>query len=206
LLPFVPVSPKARDECGALRKMRGTLGQRVRRNAHDHYQFCSCAREVYCPSMYAFLLIFQHVRKICKTCNQLISKHALKAPPIEFTPQYTDYKSVGTYRKFSGDNASTPMRVYFFLWHLKLRVGKKSAGPDRVVAPHEVRSDPALTHVHGGGCPRACGVGTAVQSLGVSVTEKVAQDNRLTQRARCLTCLPSRLPCVKALAEQPSRR
>src|SRR4030095_14814015 len=66
--------PKARDACAAIRKMRGTLGPRVRQNAHDHDRFCSCAREVYWPSIYAFLLMFQEVRPIRKTCNQLIPK------------------------------------------------------------------------------------------------------------------------------------
>ena len=34
------------DEGGAVRKMRGTLWQRVRRNVHDHCQFYSCTPEV----------------------------------------------------------------------------------------------------------------------------------------------------------------
>ena len=60
--------------------MRGTLGQRVRRNTPDHYQFCSCAREVCWPSINAFLLMFQEVRSISKTCNQLfvIMEHATR--------------------------------------------------------------------------------------------------------------------------------
>jgi len=74
LFPLLWWRPTARDECGALRKMRGPLGQRVRRNAHDHDQFCSCAREVYWPYIYAFLLMFQEVRPIRKTCNQLTRK------------------------------------------------------------------------------------------------------------------------------------
>jgi hypothetical protein len=44
--------------------------------------------------------------------------------------------------------------------------GGKSTRADRVAVTHFVGDDPALTHVHGGGCPRSCGVGTAVQSPG----------------------------------------
>jgi SRSO17 transposase len=74
-------------------------------------------------------------------------------------------------RKYPGwhHHMLVTMLAHFFLWHLKLRLGKKAPGPYRVAAPHVVRGDPALTHVHGGGCPRACGVGTAVQSPGVYV-------------------------------------
>jgi hypothetical protein len=53
-------------------------------------------------------------------------------------------------------------------------VGKKSPRPDGVAGAHLVGGDPAHTHVHGCGCPRACGVGTAVQSPGVYVAPKAS--------------------------------
>src|SRR5262245_55295293 len=59
--------------------MCGTLEQRVRRNTHDHYQFCSCPREMYLPSINACLLMFQEVRSISKTYNQLIGKGMVRA-------------------------------------------------------------------------------------------------------------------------------
>ena len=42
------------DDYGTVRKMRGTLWQRVRRNAHDHCLVCSCALAVYWLSIHAF--------------------------------------------------------------------------------------------------------------------------------------------------------
>jgi len=42
------------DEGVAVRKIRGTLWQRVRRNGHDHCQFYSCTPEVYWPPLHAF--------------------------------------------------------------------------------------------------------------------------------------------------------
>jgi hypothetical protein len=79
-------------------------------------------------------------------------------------------------RKYPGwyHHMRTCMLAHFFLWHLKLRVGKKSSRPDGVTTAPLVGGDPALTHVHGGGCPRAGGVGPAVQSPGVYVAQKAS--------------------------------
>ena len=43
----------AADDGVAVRKMRGTLWERVRRNGHDHCLFYSCAPEVYWLPMHA---------------------------------------------------------------------------------------------------------------------------------------------------------
>jgi len=45
-------------------------------------------------------------------------------------------------RKYPGwhHHMLTTMLAHFFLWHLKLRLGKKSAGPHRVAAPDVIGS------------------------------------------------------------------
>ena len=72
-------------------------------------------------------------------------------------------------RKYPGwhHHMLTTMLAHFFLWHLKIRVGKKSPSADGVTGADLAGSDLARAHVHGGGCPRAGGVGPAVQSPGV---------------------------------------
>jgi Protein of unknown function (DUF4007) len=45
---------KSGAACGAVRKMRGTPGQRVGWNTHDPGMFCSCTPEMYEPLMCAF--------------------------------------------------------------------------------------------------------------------------------------------------------
>jgi SRSO17 transposase len=44
-------------------------------------------------------------------------------------------------RKYAGwhHHMLTTMLAHFFLWHLKLRLGKKSPSPDRVAAAHDLR-------------------------------------------------------------------
>jgi len=68
----------------------------------------------------------------------------------------------------------TGMLAHCFLWHLHIRVGKKSPSADGVATAPLVGGNPALTHVHGGRCPRAGGVETAVQAPGVSVAQKAS--------------------------------
>ena len=68
----------------------------------------------------------------------------------------------------------TCMLAHFFLWHLQIRLGKKSPSADGVTGADLAGSDLALAHVHGGGCPRAGGVGPAVQSPGVYVAQKAS--------------------------------
>ena len=68
----------------------------------------------------------------------------------------------------------TSMLAHFFLWHLKLRLGKKSTGADGVATAPLISGDPPLTHLHGSRGPRAGGVGPAVQSPGLSVAQKAS--------------------------------
>jgi SRSO17 transposase len=79
-------------------------------------------------------------------------------------------------RKYPGwhHHILTCMLAHFFLWHLQIRVGKKSPSADGVTGADLAGSDLALAHVYGGGCPRAGGVGPAVQSPGVSVAQKAS--------------------------------
>jgi len=68
----------------------------------------------------------------------------------------------------------TSMLAHFFLWHLQIRLGKKSPSADGITTAPLVGGDLAHTHVHGGGGPRAGGVGPAVQSPGVCVAQKAS--------------------------------
>jgi hypothetical protein len=79
-------------------------------------------------------------------------------------------------RKYPGwhHHILTCMLAHFFLWHLQIRLGKKSPSADGVTGADLAGSDLALAHVHGGGCPRAGGVGPAVQSPGVYVAQKAS--------------------------------
>ena len=72
-------------------------------------------------------------------------------------------------RKYPGwhHHILTGMFAHFFLWHLHIRLGKKSPSADGVTGADLAGSDLALAHRHSGGCPRAGGVGPAVQSPGV---------------------------------------
>jgi len=66
------------------------------------------------------------------------------------------------------------MLAHCFLWHLKIRLGKKSPSADGVAMTPVGGGDTALTDLHGGGRPHARGVDTAVQSPGVSVPQKAS--------------------------------
>ncbi len=79
-------------------------------------------------------------------------------------------------RKYPGwhHHLLTCMVAHFFLWHLKIRLGKKSPRADGVATAHLVSGDPPLTHLHGSRGPRAGGVGPAVQSPGLSVAQKAS--------------------------------
>src|SRR5262249_33301452 len=54
LLTLAIMEAKSGAACGAVRKMRGTPGQRVGWNTHDPGMFCSCTPEMYEPLMCAF--------------------------------------------------------------------------------------------------------------------------------------------------------
>ena len=68
----------------------------------------------------------------------------------------------------------TCMLAHFFLWHLKMRLGKKSPSADGVPGTDLTGSAFALAYVYGRGGPRAGGVGPAVQSPGVYVAPKAS--------------------------------
>src|SRR2546422_4021915 len=79
-------------------------------------------------------------------------------------------------RKYPGwhHHMLTSMLAHFFLWHLKMRLGKKSPSADGVATAPLISGDPPLTHLHGSRGPRAGGVGPAVQSPGLSVAQKAS--------------------------------
>ena len=68
----------------------------------------------------------------------------------------------------------TCMLAHVFLWHLKMRLGKKSPSADGITGADPAGSGLAHAHVHSGGCPRAGGVGPAVQSPGLYVAQKAS--------------------------------
>jgi SRSO17 transposase len=53
-------------------------------------------------------------------------------------------------RKYAGwhHHMLTTMLAHFFLWHLKLRLGKKSPSPDRVAAAHDLRGRLTPTEIY----------------------------------------------------------
>jgi SRSO17 transposase len=53
-------------------------------------------------------------------------------------------------RKYPGwhHHMLTTMLAHFFLWHLKLRLGKKSSGADGIPAPHALGSGLASPYVY----------------------------------------------------------
>jgi SRSO17 transposase len=53
-------------------------------------------------------------------------------------------------RKYAGwhHHMLTTMLAHFFLWHLKLRLGKKSASPHRIAATHDIGSGLTLADVY----------------------------------------------------------
>jgi DDE domain len=67
-------TPSATDERDAVRKRRGTRGQRVGRHVHDHRLCDACASRRPPARGMGFLLILQEVRPVGKTRNQLYDK------------------------------------------------------------------------------------------------------------------------------------
>ena len=84
-------------------------------------------------------------------------------------------------RKYSGwhHHRLMTMLAHFFLWHLKLRLGKKSTGPHRLAAADRVGSRLTPAHVYdcrGAGVGR---VGATAQSPGVSIASQAATSGRI---------------------------
>jgi SRSO17 transposase len=81
-------------------------------------------------------------------------------------------------RKYPGwhHHILTCMVAHFFLWHLKIRLGKKSSSPDGLAAAHLVGGDPAHTHVHECGCPEVGRRHPATQPSCVLVASRTADD------------------------------
>ena len=85
-------------------------------------------------------------------------------------------------RKYPGwhHHMLTTILAHFFLWHLKLRLEKKSPCPHRVAAADDLgsRLTPAdVYHGRGAGIGR---VGAAAQSPGVSLASRASERGRIT--------------------------
>jgi SRSO17 transposase len=68
----------------------------------------------------------------------------------------------------------TTMLAHFFLWHLKIRLGKKSPGPDGLAGAETPGSGFTHTHVYGGHRPRSGGVGATEESYRLSCAPQTA--------------------------------
>jgi hypothetical protein len=73
-------------------------------------------------------------------------------------------------RKYPGwhHHMLTTMLAHFFLWHLKLRLGKKSACPHRIAAPDVIGGGVAPADLDDCRGPGVGRVGAAAQSPGLS--------------------------------------
>ena len=102
-------------------------------------------------------------------CDHTIEQGFEETKPELGMAHYEGRKSPGWHH-----HLLTGMVAHCFLWHLKMRVGKKSPSADGVATAHLVSGDPPLTHLHGARGPRVCGVGPAVQSPGIYVAQKAS--------------------------------
>jgi SRSO17 transposase len=66
------------------------------------------------------------------------------------------------------------MLAHFFLWHLKIRLGKKSASADGVASADPPGRGLTLTHVYRGDRPRSGGVGATAESYRLSCAPQTA--------------------------------
>jgi SRSO17 transposase len=78
------------------------------------------------------------------------------------------------------------MLAHFFLWRLKVRWGKKSAGAHGVTVAHATRSDLASAYVYDCTGSRLSGVDTGVQSPGLLFTPPTSASQRLSDAASAL--------------------
>ena len=84
-------------------------------------------------------------------------------------------------RKYTGwhHHMLTGMLAHFFLWHLKMRWGKKSASAHGVAGETRAGEGAPLANLYPGGGPPFGAMDTAAQSCGVSVASQKAADRRL---------------------------
>ena len=84
-------------------------------------------------------------------------------------------------RKYKGwhHHMLMTMLAHFFLWHLKLRLGKKSPRVDGVTAAGASRSRVTPAHLCDRRCPRSGRLGATAQSSGLSVAPQAACDRGL---------------------------
>ena len=90
----------------------------------------------------------------------------------------------------------TGMLAHGFLWRLTMRVGKHSPRADGVATAPLVRGAPPLTHLHGARSPRACSVGPAGQSPGLSVAQE-ASCNGWSKRSQQRMSTPKIYVCSR---------
>jgi SRSO17 transposase len=85
-------------------------------------------------------------------------------------------------RKYAGwhHHMLTTMLAHFFLWHLKLRLGKKSASPHRVATADPLGGRLTAADVYDGRRAGVGRVGTAAELPGVSSASSAAARRRIT--------------------------
>ena len=81
----------------------------------------------------------------------------------------------------------TSMLAHFFLWRLKVRLGKKSTRPDGIAVAEVIGRGLAPAHVYDGRGPRVGRVGAATQSSGVSIAPEAAGRGSIST-ARSVCC------------------
>jgi SRSO17 transposase len=86
-------------------------------------------------------------------------------------------------RKYPGwhHHMLTTMLAHFFLWRLKLRLGKKSSGADGVPAPDHIGRGLTPAEVYNSRRPRVSRLDAAASSPSLSCAQKAARNRRLNQ-------------------------
>jgi hypothetical protein len=86
-------------------------------------------------------------------------------------------------RQYSGwhHHMLTCMLAHFFLWHLKIRLGKKSTGTHGIAGTDLIGGDLAVTHVWDPGAAGVRGPGAEVQSPGVCVAHQTSAQGGLNR-------------------------
>ena len=82
LLACLSWRSRTKDAFGAVRHMCSELGERGRRNAHDHGQICSCAPEVYRLSVHALYVYIATSYAVEQTLQPVITVARMWAASI----------------------------------------------------------------------------------------------------------------------------
>jgi len=141
---------RTQDACGAVRHMGSELGERGRRNAHDHGQLCSCAPEVYRLSVHAFYVyiatsdaVEQNLQPVITGARMWAASIPAVALPSAFCPRMDPALNTS-----DRDATSCRRRGIVKRCTTAARVGRtsrvRSGLPQRRVGSHYARNVPAV--------------------------------------------------------------